>query len=137
MAIPSGRAKNAFQTSMNWAALRDNLPLYFGDDFDGSITWNTGTSTLDIVGATSFTGAWTVAGVVTIVGDVNVSGGDVALSDTVRLEIGDTKTIYLVSSADVSALSDSMMIVGLPSSDTGASGALFTSDTDTLLHITA
>ena len=137
MAIPTSRSSAAFQTHMDWAALRDDKALNFGNDFDASITWSTSNSALEIVGATTITGTFAPTGAVTFAGDVNMAGGDIALSDTVKLEIGDAKTVYLIASADASTASDSLIIAGLPSSDTGASGALFTSDTDTLLHITA
>ena len=75
MAIPASRNSAAFQTHLDWAAVRDNKPIYFGNDFDASIKWNTSTSKLEFTGATSFTGAWSVAG------DVNVSGGDIAVRE--------------------------------------------------------
>jgi len=66
------QANIAFQKYPDAVFVRDDKKLFFGDDGDASISWDSSNSKL-----------------VVEAGKLNVTGGDILLSDTAKLNIGD------------------------------------------------
>ena len=79
--------------------LSDTQKLQFGDSGDVSMTWD-GT-------------------------DLALAGADVLMSDTQKIKFS-TALQYISSSADAGVISDSIIIAGIPTSDSGVAGALYT-----------
>ena len=100
-AIPSGRNLAALQKTFDDVWVRDDKEFYFGTDGDVAFRYDSSNGVLDIEGA------------------------DLRISDTVQLQFGEQSAVYIAAGVDASAVSDSIKIVGLPTSDTGLAGALF------------
>ena len=120
--------------------MRDNKLFYLGTDGDFSMNYNgtrvvfagadvafSDTQKLELGDTDDFSMSFDATRVVW-------AGADVMVSDTQKLMIGESD-MYFVSSTDASAVSDSVCLFGIPTSDSGVAGALYTVDGSDL-HIT-
>jgi len=92
--------------------MRDDRLFYFGTDGDFAIEYDEDGNNV-----------------------VLTKGADIRVSDTQQFQFGDSGDVKLWY--EPTSSSDTMYITGLKTSDPNKTGALFTSDTDTALHISA
>ena len=100
--IPSGRNKAAMHRTNDAVWIRDDKVLWFGDGGDFGVWYDE-----DGDNVLTFTGA------------------DIRMEADQQIQF-ETSSVYITSSGDASAVSDSLILGGIPTSDTGVPGALYT-----------